>query len=323
MSLPVGGMMRILIVSDDLSTSWGAERRIVETLGRALRELGYLVELAGPGVVAAPGGLARLCDGFLPEAVHIATGGPAARRARDLCVRRAMPYSTSGPGPEGGAIPRLGDSAAVLVSGPEAALRLRLRWGVRTAVWTPGVDLAEFRPTGALAVDTARPVTGWSGSLDEDRAVRRYLEGPLAGTRFVIGEGRLRRALSREFPTARFVGALPPRALAALYSCLDAFVHTDTSREFPVEVLEALACGTPVACLPGRGVAAMTESCPGVALDEDLARGVSLVARTPSEACVRGAARHRASSSARAFADALVPGTWCAPFDGHALSLAA
>lgn len=315
--------MRILIVSDDVSTSWGTGRRMVETLGRALRGQGHLVELAGPAASAVPGGLAGFCDGFMPEAVHIASCGPAAHAARDLCVRRGMPYSTAGSGSENGEVRLHAGSAMVLASGPEAARRLWRRGCGRTVVWTPGVDLAEFRPTGALAVDMARPVTGWAGNLDEDRAVRRYLESPLAGTRFVVGEGRLRRALAREFPTAKFIGSLPTRALAALYSCLDAFVHTDMSRESPVEVLEALACGTPVACLPGRGVASLTEACPGVAFDEDLVHGVALVIGTPREDCVRGAALRPASASARAFAQALVRGTWCAPFDGPALALAA
>lgn len=274
--------MRILIVSDCFSTSWGSERRRFEALVRALRGLGHLVESAGPAV---PGGWARLCDSFLPEAVYVDTDTAAGRAVRELCRSRGMPYST-------------GD-------------------------WAPGVDLSEFRPTGALAVDTTRPVTAWSGRLDGDRAVRLYLESRLGGTRFVIGEGRLRRALSREFPTARFVGELPARALAPLYSCLDAFVHTDVSRESPVEVLEALACGTPVVCLPARGAARLMEACPGVAFDEDLARGVALVAGTPKEDCVRGAALHPASASARTFAAALVRGTWSAPFDGAALAMAA
>lgn len=185
-----------------------------------------------------------------------------------------------------------------------------------------GVDPCEFRPTGAFAVDTARPVTGWAGRLDDDRAVRIYLEAPLPGTRFVIGEGRRRRALAGEFPEARFVGELPSRALAPLYSCLDAFFHTDAECESPMEPLEALACGTPVVSLPGHAVARWTEGCPGVALDTDLARGLALVAGVPPEDCVRGAARHDISRAARSFAAALSRGEWCAPFDAAALALA-
>lgn len=314
--------MRILIASDALTDSWGAERRLFEGLAASLKAMGHLVELVGPSAAASRAALASLVDGFSPEAVHASGDGPCARRLTSLCRERGMAFSTDCRG--GGPCRPWAHVAAarVFVSGPLAERRHVERGYAKAVVWTPGVSAEAFGSPKALPCDAPRPLTAWAGSLDSDRAVRAYLESPIPGTRFVVGDGWFRRALSHEFPTARFVGEPSTRAVGALYASLDAFVHTDDRQEFAQGVWEALACGTPVASVPDRPLARMTAERAGVAFGVDIAAAIEAARAFEREQCRALAASRGAGAAAREFAASLVWGTWWTPYDGAALALA-
>jgi len=91
----------------------------------------------------------------------------------------------------------------------------------------------------------------------------------------VVGEGPARTAVAQKYPQVKFLGALTGEALTRAYAGSDVFVFPSRTDTFGLVLLEALACGIPVAAYPVQGPADVVG--PGIAgaaqvaaLDEDL-----------------------------------------------------
>ena len=87
-----------------------------------------------------------------------------------------------------------------------------------------------------------------------EKNIGAFLELDLPGSKVVVGDGPQLAALRRRHPEVHFAGALHGEALATRLcrrrtcSCFPRL--TDT---FGLVLLEALACGTPVAAFPVTG----------------------------------------------------------------------
>jgi glycosyltransferase involved in cell wall biosynthesis len=110
------------------------------------------------------------------------------------------------------------------------------------------------------------------------------------GTKIVVGDGPAREGLQRAFPDAVFLGYRKGEALAEAYANADVFVFPSKTDTFGLVLIEALACGVPVAAYPVVGpIDVITEPGTG-ALDSDLGRAIERALATgDSEACVRQA----------------------------------
>jgi len=75
----------------------------------------------------------------------------------------------------------------------------------------------------------------------------------LPGTKVVVGDGPQLAELRARFPDVRFVGARFGADLAAHYAASDVFVFPSRTDTFGLVMLEALACGVPVAAFPVQG----------------------------------------------------------------------
>jgi glycosyltransferase involved in cell wall biosynthesis len=100
--------------------------------------------------------------------------------------------------------------------------------------------------------------------------------------------------LKNDYPHVNFRGILPSDELARTYASADVFVFPSKADTFGLVMLEALACGTPVAAYPVPGPLDVIGDSPAGALDEDL-----------HSACVRALAIPR--SVARSYAEGF---TW-------------
>ena len=96
-----------------------------------------------------------------------------------------------------------------------------------------------------------------------------FLGLALPGTRLVIGDGPERAALARRYPQALFLGYRTGEELARLLRGSDVLVFPSLTDTFGLAMIEALACGVPVAAFPVPGPADVIE--PGVTgvLDAD------------------------------------------------------
>lgn len=322
--------MKIALVTD----AWAPQvNGVVTTLVELVRELraaGHEVEVIHPGLfhtrpcpgyagidlAIRPGAeVARRLDALVPDAIHLATEGPLGWAARGYCLRRQLRFTT-----------------AFHTKFPEilhAALRVPLAWGYalfrhfhrpssgvmvptqgvlqmlqergfrNLRAWTHGVDTGLFQyqpqPVACEQLNTlARPVALFVGRVSYEKNIEAFLKLDLPGSKVVCGVGPVLAPLRERYPQVRWLGLLPRDELAAVYAAADLFVFPSRSETFGLVMLEAMACGTPVAAYPVDGpleVLGQPDGQSGV-MHDDL-----------RQACFAGLAvpRHEARARALAF----------------------
>jgi len=279
--------MRIAICTD----AWhpqvnGVVRTLAATVDR-LTMLGHEIELITPGqflTLPLPGyseirlamaprfGTRRTLADFAPDVVHIATEGPIGWSARSWCKANAVPFTTAFHTrfPEYAAV-RTGLSAdhfwplmrrfhaasrAVLVSTPTLAAELATQGIGHTRLWTRGIDRDLFHPghdaLEALA-NLPRPIMLNVGRVAIEKNLTAFLDADVPGTKVVIGSGPDLLRLQHRYPDAVFLGPLHGEDLARAYCSADVFVFPSRTDTFGLVMIEALACGLPVAAYPVPG----------------------------------------------------------------------
>lgn len=295
--------MRILIATDAWSPLINGVVVALENHVACLRKRGHEVHVVStegfrtlptptypeiPLAVLPGREVARRIREFNPDAIHIATEGPIGAAARRHCLREGLRFTTAYHTcfPEYIAL-RSGlplgwsyafmrrfhaGSSAVMVATEALGEVLVKRGFERVAVCPLGVDLQLFRPAPERFTQISRPVFTYVGRLAVEKDLPAFLRLELPGKKVVVGDGPARAKLERRFPDVRFVGAKRGVELAAFYQRSDAFVFPSRTETFGLVMLEAMACGLPVAALPVRGpLDVVTNGATGV-LDWDLRR---------------------------------------------------
>lgn len=332
--------MRILIVTD----AWFPQvNGVVRTLAATVSELasrGHEIRILSPDLFRSVGcptypeirlalatshGVGERIEQFGPEAIHIATEGPLGVAARRWCVRRGLPftsaYHTQFPdylAKRTRLPPRLfwryiswfhRPSGAVLVSTPTMARLLADHGLARTRLWGRGVDLACFRPDAPphpAFAGLERPVQLYVGRVAVEKNIEAFLANPHPGAKVVVGEGPARAALARLYPEALLLGALHGEALASAYASADVFVFPSRTDTFGLVLIEALACGTPVAAFPVPGPVDLIHEKVG-SLDEDLAGATARALTRDRNKCTAYGRSFSWRRSADQFEAALIP----------------
>jgi len=152
-----------------------------------------------------------------------------------------------------------------------------------------GVDLAMFKPTARddtrAALDLTGPTLLSVGHLIERKGnefIIRALPQLPGYTLLIAGDGPERTMLTELATTlgvsdrVRFLGVVPHAGLAKLYSAADALVLASSREGWPNVLLEAMACGTPVAATNVWGAPEIV-SCreAGILMTERSADGVA------------------------------------------------
>jgi len=222
--------------------------------------------------VAPRAGTRRLLDRFAPDVVHIVTEGPIGWAARRWCIDRGIAFTTAFHTrfPDYAAV-RTGVSAdwfwplmrrfhrpsrAVFVSTPRLRDELAGRGIEGARLWSRGIDTGLFRPDGPVDARLARlprPILLCVGRVAAEKNLDAFLALDLPGSKLVVGDGPALANLKQHYPRAVFTGALAGEALAAAYRAADAFVFPSLTDTFGLVMIEALACGLPVAAFPVPG----------------------------------------------------------------------
>ena len=279
--------MRITLVSDAWSPQVNGVVRTLTTTVDMLRARGHVVQTITPDLftslpcptypeirlaLTTRGRIARLIEDFRPDAIHVATEGPLGWRARAWCVARGVPFTTSFHTrfPDYVAA-RTGLSTAflwrlvtrfhaparhVLVATPRLAAELATHGLLQTQPWSRGVDLKAFSPDAAphpAMAQLARPVQLSVGRVAVEKNLSAFLCLDTLGTKVLVGDGPALAALRAQYPKTVFLGSLHGAALASAYASADVFVFPSLTDTFGLVMIEALACGTPVAGLPVAG----------------------------------------------------------------------
>jgi glycosyltransferase involved in cell wall biosynthesis len=147
------------------------------------------------------------------------------------------------------------------------------------------------------------------GRVAVEKNIPAFLDLDLPGAKVVVGGGPQLASLRRDYPGVTFTGPRHGEALARAYAGADALVFPSLTDTFGLVILEALACGTPVAAFPVTGPKDVMAEAAGKigAINADL-RAAALEALTADRlACRAHAERHSWRICADMFLSHLVP----------------
>ncbi|WP_430910339.1 glycosyltransferase family 4 protein [Methylobacterium sp. sgz302541] len=325
--------MRLLIATDAWHPQVNGVVRSLEHMEIAGRALGYdpvflthqdFRSLPMPGypeirlAYATKRKVAERWSDLAPTHVHIATEGTVGYATRRYCLAEGRPFTTSyhtrfpeylaarAPVPESWSYAWLrrfhGAACATMVSTPSLERDLAARGFTNLLRWTRGVDTELFRPQASDALDhLPRPHFLFVGRLAVEKNIAAFLSLDLPGTKVIVGDGPDRARLEALAPDAAFLGTQTGPALARIYAAADVFVFPSLTDTFGIVLLEALACGLPVAAYPVTGPLDVIGGTQAGVLDRDLRTAALAALRIPRETCREEALRYTWAESARQF----------------------
>ena len=290
--------MKIAIVTDAWSPQINGVVKTLEQTVRCLQTAGHEVLVIEPSrfrTIACPGydeirlsllpyrTVRALLSGFAPDAIHVATEGPLGFAARRYALKYGLNFTTAyhTKFPEY-LEARTGIPArcfypamrwfhhpakAVMVSTDSVIAELQVKGFCNLVKWSRGVDMALFDAglprTGR---DAADPVFLYVGRISVEKNLEAFLDLPLPGEKWLVGDGPALEALSERYPAAVFFGAKTHAELAEIYRMADVFVFPSKTDTFGLVLLEAMASGLPVAAYPVAGPRDVLAGCEAAAL---------------------------------------------------------
>lgn len=311
--------MKILVVTDAWEPQVNGVVRTLKSTRRELERMGHQVEMLTPlefrtlpcptypdiRLSLLPGArVSRRIRDYGPQAIHIATEGPLGMAARRFALRHRLPYTTA-------YHTRFPEYVQARTGLPLSVTYRFLRWfhgraeaimvptevvrrdllaagfpSSKVVLWSRGVDLDIFKPGPAMQHDLAKPIFLCVGRVAVEKNLEAFLDLDLPGTKWVAGDGPALAGLKARYPQVHFTGVLDQKQLATLYNAADVFVFPSRTDTFGLVLLEAMACGCPVAAYPVTGPVDVIGTSPAGALDEDL-RVACLKALTIDRAVAR------------------------------------
>jgi glycosyltransferase involved in cell wall biosynthesis len=320
----INGVVTTLKATAAQLTALGHEVRMIHPQGLWCMPCPSYPEIR---LALAPGAhVAREMKAFAPHAIHIATEGPLGMAVRRYCRAGGVPFTTSYhthypeylrarwpiPLAVTYAWLRRFHNAAVrtFVSSPTLERQLGDRGFRSLHRWRRGVDLKRFHPHAPahpLLQGLPRPVMACVGRLAVEKNLDAFLALKLPGTQLVIGDGPHRASLEARHPQARFLGFRTGEELTQLLGGVDVLAFPSLTDTFGIAMIEALACGVPVAAFPVPGPIDVIE--PGVTgvLDADLGAAIAGALTLSRAGCAAGARAFTWEAATAQFLEGLAP----------------
>jgi len=333
---------RIMVVTDAWYPQVNGVVRTLDTLRSTLENRGHTVHMVSPDqfdtvpcptypeirlALAQRARLSRMIEDLRPQVVHVATEGPLGWAARGACLDRDIPFTTAFhtrfpeyvharfwvPLDWSYALLRHfhSRSRSIMVATQSIEDEL-VHWGFENIRrWGRGVDTTLFRPRDKSALDGhitgPRPWFVYVGRVAIEKNIEAFLDLDLPGTKIVVGAGPQLEELQGRYPDVVFTGEKRGEDLALHYAVGDAFVFPSLTDTFGLVLLEALACGVPVAAFPVAGPKDVIGSAPVGRLDHDLRAAALAALEVPAEPCRAFALNHSWDTSVDQFLSNVCP----------------
>ena len=228
-----------------------------------------------------------------PDHIHISTEGPLGLWARKYLSLRGYRYNTA-------YHTRFPEGLKKLFGVPEAITWPLIRWfhkhsgkvltttdamvqelqehGFDTEIvpWTRGVDRDIFNPSYRTETIAGRPILLCVSRVSKEKNLEKFFEMVYPGaTKIMVGGGPMLETYREQYPDVIFTGFKTGENLAHYYANADVFVFPSRWETFGIVMVEAMACGTPVAAYPCQGPKDVVD--PGVTgvMSEDLVDAVN------------------------------------------------
>jgi len=219
--------------------------------------------------LAIPSKMGQKIEEISPDYIHIQTEGPLglwARKYLSICgYRYNTAYHTKFP--EGlkklFGIPELvtwplvrwfhKHSGKVLTTTDSMVAELRSH-GFRGEIvsWTRGVDREIFRPE--LRQNFPAKYLLCVSRVSKEKNLEAFLDLDYPGyQKIMVGDGPMLETYREQYPDVTFSGFKTGTELARYYANAEVFVFPSQWETFGIVMIEAMACGTPVAAYPVQG----------------------------------------------------------------------
>jgi len=272
----------ILIVTDNLKDQINGVVTTYKNIEACAVRDGYNFVVLDPGrfryidcpgynevKIAYPRNLGQKIKEISPDYIHIATEGPLGLWARAYLslgnIRHNTAYHT-----------RFPEGLKLLFGIPESITWRFVRWfhkhsgKVLTTTdsmvtelkahgfdgdvipWTRGVDRDIFHP--AHRVETVSRYILCVSRVSKEKNLEAFFEMDYPGyLKVMVGDGPMLETYKKKYPDVHFTGFKTGEDLARYYANAEVFVFPSRWETFGIVMIEAMACGTPVAAYPCQG----------------------------------------------------------------------
>jgi glycosyltransferase involved in cell wall biosynthesis len=240
--------------------------------------------------LAWPRNMGKKIKEIAPDYIHIATEGPLgvwARKYLSLAdIRHNTAYHTKFP--EGlkklFGIPETltwrfvrwfhKHSGKVLTTTDSMVEELRKHgFNGEVVPWTRGVDRDIFTPT--LRQATSSKYLLCVSRVSKEKNLEEFFKLDYPGyQKIMVGDGPMLETYKKQYPDVHFTGSKTGTALARYYANAEVFVFPSQWETFGIVMIEAMACGTPVAAYPVQGPKDVIDQGITGVMDKDLKSAV-------------------------------------------------
>jgi glycosyltransferase involved in cell wall biosynthesis len=272
--------------------------------------------------IAFPGKVGKIFEEICPDHIHIATEGPIGLRVRQYLDKHGHCYNTA-------YHTRFPEGLRKIFGIPEALTWPLVRWfhkhsgKVLTTTdsmvrelqahgfdgeivsWTRGVDRAIFYPVARE--HNEQPTLVCVSRVSKEKNLEDFFRMEYPGARkIMVGGGPMLEEYKQQYPDVEFVGYKTGAELAHYYQLADVFVFPSTWETFGIVMIEAMACGTPVAAYPVSGPLDVIDSGITGYMEQDLATATHRCMGLDREQVAQGSLRWSWEEAWRIFRDNLV-----------------
>jgi len=223
---------------------------------------------------------------------HVATEGPLGLSARKYFSKHRIGYSTAyhTKFPEGlkklfgipekftwGFVRWFHKKASVVLTTTDTMVTELKSHGFdgNVVAWTRGVDREIFNPSQRTGTVVNGPILVCVSRVSKEKNLEAYFDMPYAGVKFMVGDGPMLEEYKAQYPDVKFVGAKRGQELAKYFAMADVFVFPSRWETFGLVMIEAMACGTPVAAYPCQGPLDVIDEGVTGCMREDLKQAVT------------------------------------------------
>jgi glycosyltransferase involved in cell wall biosynthesis len=168
-------------------------------------------------------------------------------------------------------------------------------------------DTELFRPRSEDFYGLSRPIFLYVGRVAAEKNIDAFLELDLPGSKVVVGDGPAKTSLEQRHPEVHWAGFRFGEDLARHYAGADVFVFPSKTDTYGVVMLEANACGVPVAAFPVTGPVDVVKEGRTGSVDTDLRAACLRALQVDPSSCRRYAEEHSWKRCAQMLFDNLAP----------------
>jgi glycosyltransferase involved in cell wall biosynthesis len=219
--------------------------------------------------IAYPRNMGKKIAKISPDYIHIATEGPLGLWARAYLSLAGIPHNTAyhTKFPEGlrklFGIPESltwrfvrwfhKHSGKVLTTTDSMVTELKAHgFDGEVISWTRGVDRDIFTPTLRETVPAKYLLC--VSRVSKEKNLEKFFELDYPGyLKIMVGDGPMLETYRKKYPDVHFTGFKTGVDLAKYYANAEVFVFPSRWETFGIVMIEAMACGTPVAAFPCQG----------------------------------------------------------------------